>query len=160
MQHDLESIYREYFNDILRYLLVLTHGNWDLAEELTQETFFKVIQKINTFDGRSSLYTWMCQIAKNTYYNTIRASKHKVDSIDFNLVPASDNIPETVNRNEEADQVKTAILNLREPYRTVLTLRILNERTFKEIAAHFQRSEGWVRVTYHRGKKKVKEDLE
>ena len=62
--HDFETIYNDYFNLVYKYLLALTN-NHDLSEELTQETFYKAILKINTYRKDSKISTWLCKIAKN-----------------------------------------------------------------------------------------------
>ena len=63
---EFDQVYQNYFPDVYKYLLVLCRDRW-LAEEITQETFFKALQRLDDFDGRSSLYSWLCQIAKHTY---------------------------------------------------------------------------------------------
>ena len=61
---DMEKIYSQYFKTIYKYLLCLTH-NQEIAEDLTQETFYKAIININSFKGNCKLSVWLCQIAKN-----------------------------------------------------------------------------------------------
>ena len=63
---EFDEIYKRYFNDVYKYALSLTR-NEHIAEEITQETFFKALRAIDKFDGRCKLYVWLCQIAKNTY---------------------------------------------------------------------------------------------
>lgn len=58
---DMEQIYRDYAQMVYRYLLSLTHDA-ELAEEITQETFYRAIRSIHRFDGSSKLSTWLCQI--------------------------------------------------------------------------------------------------
>lgn len=73
-----EEIYNQYFKDIYRYILALTR-NVDIAEEVTQETFFKALKSINSFDGRCDIRVWLCQIAKNTYYTLYKKQSRAVD---------------------------------------------------------------------------------
>ncbi len=68
---NMEEIYKEYFEMIKRYLFCLTHNN-DIAEELTQETFYRAVKKINTFKGECKISVWLCQIAKNIWYNELK----------------------------------------------------------------------------------------
>ena len=72
--HDIETIYKEYFQTVYKYLICLTH-NEDIAEELTQETFYKAIQKINTFKNNCKISIWLCQIAKNLWYDELKKNK-------------------------------------------------------------------------------------
>lgn len=71
---DIEKIYKEYFEAINKYLFCLTH-NKDIAEELTQETFYKAVKNINTYNGKCKMSVWLCQIAKNLWYDEYRKNK-------------------------------------------------------------------------------------
>lgn len=64
---EFEEVYRLYFQDVYKYALSLTRDE-HIAEEITQETFFKALRSIDQFDGRCKVYVWLCQIAKNTYF--------------------------------------------------------------------------------------------
>ena len=67
--------------DLHSYLLCLSK-NQDIAEELTQETFYKMIKKIHTFKGESKISVWLCEIAKNLWYDSLRKKKYKTISYD------------------------------------------------------------------------------
>ena len=69
--YDFDEIYRIYFSQVYRYALFLTN-NEHLSEEITQETFFKALQAIDSFRGESSIKTWLCSIAKNIYLSGLR----------------------------------------------------------------------------------------
>lgn len=60
----MDEIYQKYAKRVYKYLLSLIH-NQDVAEELTQETFYQAIQNIDRFDGSCQVSTWLCAIAKN-----------------------------------------------------------------------------------------------
>ena len=72
--NNLDKIYEENFQIVYKYLLFLTH-NEDLAEELTQETFYRAIKNINSFKEKSKLSTWLCAIAKNLWIEEIKKNK-------------------------------------------------------------------------------------
>ena len=61
----MDEIYREHSKTIYRYLLSLTHDA-DVAEELTQETFYQAVKSIDRYDGSCKMTTWLCAIAKNS----------------------------------------------------------------------------------------------
>lgn len=73
---EFEAVYKRYFKDVYKYVLSLTHDE-HIAEEITQETFFKALKSIDHFDGRCKLYVWLCQIAKNTYFTRVFAQRDK-----------------------------------------------------------------------------------
>ena len=78
---NFDDIYRNYFSQVYFYVLDLC-GSPDTAEEITQESFFRVLKKIDTFRGECSLKTWICQIAKNTYFNYCKKKKPEDAELD------------------------------------------------------------------------------
>ena len=62
-------------------------------------------------------------------------------------------------RKEQASDIIAAIQKLKEPYKEVFSLRTFSELSFREIGKEFGKNESWARVTYHRAKLKVKEEL-
>ena len=72
---DFEVVYSQYFNDVYKYALSLCR-NETLAEELTQETFFKALKGIDKFKGDCKIRVWLCQIMKNTYLSLCQKNKH------------------------------------------------------------------------------------
>lgn len=158
--HDFETIYNDYFNLVYKYLFALTN-NHDLSEELTQETFYKAILKINTFRKESKITTWLCKISKNLLLNYIRHNK-KIDISnidDFNIVSCLENIEDIIILNEEKKQLYNEIKKLDKTTRLVILYRINGNLSFKEIADIFDKSEAWARVTFYRGKQILKEGL-
>ncbi len=80
---NMEEIYIKYYLKIYKYLLYLSHSQ-DLAEELTQETFYKAIININKFRGDCKLETWLCIIARNLYYKYQKKNKKSVSLEEIN----------------------------------------------------------------------------
>ena len=72
---EFHDVYRRYFRDVYRYAFSLCK-NEALAEEITQETFFKALNSLESFDGKCKVSVWLCQIAKNTYLSLCRKEKH------------------------------------------------------------------------------------
>ena len=80
---DLSEIYKSYANEVKLFLLCLT-SNEDLAEELTQETFYQAVKSIHRYNGECKISVWLCQIAKHSYFNYLKKAKHRNHtSIDF-----------------------------------------------------------------------------
>lgn len=155
---DFQEVYNLYFRDVYRYALSLCR-NESMAEEITQETFYKALDKLESFDGKCKVSVWLCQIAKNTYISMCRKHKH----IDFNanvgLLPDEDSIEDHFFDRETAFAIHRVLHRLDEPYKEVFSLRTFGELSYKQIAELFGRTEAWARVTYHRARLKIKEDL-
>lgn len=154
---DFSSIYEEYFIFIYKYLYSLCL-NADLAEELTQETFFKAVLKINTFKEDSKITTWLCSIARNLYLN-YRKKQTKIISDDYilNNLTSVDNIEYNYITKEEHKIIKQKIKLLDDISQKVIYFRIYGNMNFKEIGNIFHKSDNWARVTFYRAKNKLKE---
>ena len=72
---DMETIYRLYFRDVYLFLQGLTRSE-TLAEELTQETFFKALDGLKGFDGKRDVRAWLFTVARNCYYDHCRKARH------------------------------------------------------------------------------------
>lgn len=153
------EIYEQYGNDIYRYLICLTRSE-ELAEELTQETFYQAVKSLKRFDGKCKMSVWLCQIAKHIYYDYLKKEKRRTylggDEY-FEDKAASDSVEEQISSHEETLMLYRKIHGLEEPHREVFLLRVLTEMSFEDIGAVFGKSESWARVTFYRARLKLKE---
>ena len=154
---NIKQIYEEYFETVNKYLFCLTHDN-DISEELTQETFYKAVQKIDTYKGKCKMSVWLCQIAKHLWYDQCRKKQKTID-VEENLfdVQALESTESQVISNEEKISLYKKMQKLDEKTREVIYLRITGELSFKEIATILDKTENWARITFYRGKNKLKE---
>ena len=74
-----EELYHTHGKPVYRFLLALT-GDESQAEELLQETFYQAFLHIDRFEGRSSLYTWLCCIGKNAWLRECRRRSRYADT--------------------------------------------------------------------------------
>lgn len=153
---DFEVLYSQYFADVFKYALSLCR-NETLAEEITQETFFKALKSIDKFKGECKIRVWLCQIAKNTYFSICQRNKHITDEgYEEN---EDECIEEKLINNETVWEIHKILHFLDEPYKEVFTLRVFGELPFLQIAELFGKTESWARVTFYRSKIKLKEGL-
>ena len=154
---DMEQIYKQYFETVNKYLFCLTH-NSDISEELTQETFYRAVKKINNFKGDCKISVWLCQIAKNLWYDELKKNK-KLQNIGEEIlsIQSEDKIEDKVILNESKVELYKKIQKLDKQTREVIYLRITGELSFKEIGDILNKTENWARVTFYRGKQKLKE---
>ena len=130
-----------------------------LAEELAQETFYRAIEHSGSFRGECRMSVWLCQIGKNCWLSHLRKAKRQTSEEEMELAIDPQNVEEELLRQDTAWQIHKRLHVLPEPYREVFTLRIFAELSFAQIGELFAKSETWARVTYHRAKLKLKEDL-
>ena len=154
---EFEEVYRLYFRDVYRYCLALTRDE-QIAEEVTQETFFKALRAIDKFDGKCRLYVWLCQIAKNTYLSMLQ--KRRTGEELPGELPSGESLEEKLLTKESAFEIHRILHALEEPYKEVFSLRTFGELPFRQIGALLGKTESWARVTYHRARLKIKEELQ
>ena len=128
---EIEKIYEEYFEVVNKYLFCLTHDS-NIAEELTQETFYKAIKKIDKFKGECKIQVWLCQIAKNLWYDEIKKNKRE-RSIEEETIEAKENTEKMVILNDEKIELFKKMQNLDEKTKEVIYLRLTGDLSFKEI---------------------------
>lgn len=155
---NIEEIYKEYFKIVNKYLFCLTH-NSDISEELTQETFYRAVQKIDTFNEKCKISTWLCNIAKNLWYDELKKRKNikYIEENDLSLVQINDDMENIIISKDSKMQLYKKMQNLDEKTREVIYLRINGELSFKEIGMILNKTENWARVVFYRGKEKLKE---
>lgn len=152
----LDEIYREYAGYVYHYLCALT-GDAALAEELTQETFYQAVKGIHRFDGRSGVSTWLCAIAKNQWKVWLRKNPPTLPLTEETVTGTAP----AAEQEAEAALSRAALYKklhaLPEPYRETLYLRLFAGLSYREIGDIFGKTENWARVTFYRGKEKLKE---
>lgn len=154
-----EDIYTKYYQKIYLFLLKLS-GDQFLAEELTQETLYRAFLHIDQYEGRSTLYSWLCGIARNNYLAEMKKQRPLVRPDETWELASGEDLEEDVLHRHMRNALRREILSLREPYMSVCMLRIYGELSYAEIAAECGRSESWAKVTYFRGKAKLTERME
>jgi len=151
---DFDVIYNKYSKDVYRFCLSLCR-NTHLAQDITSEAFLKAIDNSDKFEGKCSIKVWLCQIAKNTYYDYLKKNSKLTELSDD--LPEQDSFEQEFFDKTDALKVHKILHDLDEPYKEVFSLRIFSELSFAEIGEVFGKSETWARVTFHRAKLKIKE---
>ncbi len=154
---DFEELFSENYAFILKYLTKLCRDP-SLAEELTQETFFRAYMNLSQLRDRDKAPIWLCQIAKNSYYAWYNASK-KTEELDEELISDTPDLAESLIRKELSAEAFSRLHELEEPYKEVFLLHVFANLSLKEISTLFGKSESWTRVTFFRARKKLKEKL-
>ncbi len=151
---DFEKIYSENSDFIFKYLMKLC-GNASLAEELTQETFFRAYMNFSGLRDENKASSWLCQIARNTYFAWYNEHK-KLSDIDEETSDTSD-IESVFERKELTEKAFACLHKLEEPYKEVFMLSVFGQLSLTDISRLFGKSESWARVTFYRAKQKLNE---
>lgn len=156
----IEALYHQYFHDVFLYLKAISHSD-DVAEELTQETFFKAMKNVDSFRGDCDVRVWLCQIAKNCYMSFCR--KHKFqsdDAIPEEIPDAKPSVQLVLEDQETVMEIHRILHGMKEPYKEVFSLRVFGELSYRQIGDLFGKTENWAAVTFHRAKLSILKELE
>lgn len=157
---DFEAIYVQYFDSVYKYVFSQCR-NEAIAEEITQEAFYKALEHIDKFEGKCKLYVWLCQIAKNTLLTYLKKQKRYIAETDIDLsgqlAPSFEN--ELLDK-EAAWKLHKLLHNLDEPYKEVFSLRVFGELPFSQIGELFGKSDSWARLIFYRAKKELRRNLD
>ena len=155
---DFEMVFRDNNQFVFRFLMKLC-GDASLAEELTQETFFRAYMNLSALRNEEKVAVWLCQIAKNTYFAWFNEQKRKQPISQPISTDSTPDIAELFEEKELAGRAFSVLNALEEPYKEVFMLSVFGGLSLKDISAMFGKSESWARVTYYRAKQKIMEGL-
>ena len=155
---DFERMFQEHSSLIFRYLMKLC-GDVSLAEELTQETFFRAYMNLSALRDEKKVAAWLCRIAKNCYFAWCREQKKQLPLNRQTEDLTTPDVAELFEEKELAARAFSCLHILEDPYREVFTLAVFGGLTLKAISAMYGKSESWARVTYYRAKQKIMEGL-
>ena len=162
----MDEVYRQYARIVYGFLLSRTRDE-DLAEELTQETFFQAIRSSDRFDESCKVSTWLCGIAKNvmlTYRRKHPANAELEEALTSDEFRKSTPYGPSAEREALGNMGRLELIrllhDLPEPQREVMYLRVFGGLSFSEIGEVHGKSENWARVTFFRAKEKIRKDVE
>ncbi len=161
-RHDPELLDRlidTYQHRLMRYLTFLTSRR-DVAEDLFQETWVRVLLRGAQYNGKARFDTWLFTIARNLVIDLSR--KRVMASLDALQDPGADDRPFEIPEEtpspyqqfcsrENAAEVSAVLLNLHATYREVLVLRFHEEMALEEIAAVTKAPLSTVKSRLYRG---------
>jgi RNA polymerase sigma-70 factor (ECF subfamily) len=166
----LDELIVRYQHRLLRYLLFLT-GNREMAEDLFQEVWMRVLTRGGQFNGKARFETWLFTIARNLVIDYRR--KRTMSSLDelietgndddrpmtFEVVDQQPTPFESFANIEDREQIAAALLQLDTLYREVLVLRFHEEMTLEEIAKVTRAPLSTVKSRLYRGLAAIKPKL-
>ncbi len=170
---EFEEVVLPHFDALFNLALNLTRNRKD-AEDLVQETYLRAYRFFDSYRPGTNIKAWLFRILRNTFINRYRAQKVRPDEVDFSKVelayerivdeqflqanrPVS---PEEALMNGVLDEeVETAMARLPEEYRSVVILALVEDLSYKEIAAALSIPLGTVMSRLHRGRKLLQTQL-
>ncbi len=160
MNRLLNQIFKDYYKDVYRYLLSLSH-NADLSEELTSEVFLSAVISFGKFRGDSDVKTWLFSIARNKFITYVRKKKSDIcyeALADFADEGKLSGIEQSVIRKETYDRIIKLLESEDEKTADIILMRA-DGYSFYEIAKKHGISENSARVIFYRCKERIKKQL-
>ncbi len=155
---DFEKLMNDNRDFVFKYLVKLTR-NTSLAEELTQETFFRAYMNYAGLRNKEKASAWLCQIAKNTYFAWYNEHKKRATLEEPIFDSGIDNVEDEFVQKELSEKALACLHELEEPYKEVFMLSVFGGFSLKDISNIFGKSESWARVTFYRAKQKLSERM-
>jgi RNA polymerase sigma-70 factor (ECF subfamily) len=159
-----QQIYEQHHRFVLKFLYGMV-GEIGLAEELTQETFVRAFTSIGNMRSEAKLSTWLGGIAKNVASNSFRSHRRENRNLEIDSLPfkelSSDNLaPDTELLNVELqDVIRDALGKLAEDKRLVFVLKILQHKSYEEIAEITGSSVPKLKSDLHRAKAEMRKTI-
>lgn len=149
-----EELFRTHYTEVYRFLMKLSSCDASLAEKLTQETFYRAYLSLPDFRGQCQFKTWLIQIAKNCFYQTLRRKRSDLPLHELKTEPHSGypTLPEKLEDAEAFARARAIIDIMRPAMRDVILYRVYSDLTYAQIAALLSISEGSAKVLFYRGK--------
>ncbi|WP_341300630.1 RNA polymerase sigma factor [Lysinibacillus sp. FSL H8-0500] len=158
----IEHLYELYHRDVYHFALYYTNSREE-AEDITQETFFKVLKQLDKLKNEDKVKTWILSIARNTAVDIHRKQKIKrllIEKISWQ--PPIKEVPKPLEMVEQHEQwlfLQEALMTLKSHDRTIIICRMLKDYTIQETAAILGISEVKVRVDFHRAMARLRKKV-
>ncbi|WP_405101366.1 RNA polymerase sigma factor SigX [Oceanobacillus sp. FSL H7-0719] len=168
MKSLFDSFYNKYHQDLYNYVIYMVK-NKQLAEDLIQEIYIRVIKSYENFRGDSSEKTWLFSIARHVTYDFFRSQKRKrkytIET--FNWEEQGENIladealpEELMIQNERMQLIYECLDQCTLDQKNIIILRFIQEFTLQETADILGMTVSKVKTTQHRGIKTLRKLLE
>ena len=133
---EMDAAYREYAVMVYKFLLSLCYEE-ELAEELTQETFYQAVRSVDRYDGSCKVSTWLCQIAKHLWYREMERRKRKGTSeLTADMESLEKPVEEQLTLKEEKMELFRKVHVLDEISKEIVLLRVTGAFSFKKFPSY------------------------
>ena len=164
---EFEEVALPHLNPLFNLALSLTRNRKD-AEDLVQETFLRAFRFFNSYQPGTQIKAWLFRILRNAFINRYRAAKVRPEGVSFEKVESVYELmieEDFLHRNQPPspervlvdsvldDEIQQAMQRLPEEYRSVVLMALVEEMSYKDIAAALSIPLGTVMSRLHRGRK-------
>ena len=157
---EFEELYNLYYRDVYYFVLKLNGYQEHIAEEVTQESFYQAFLSLQQFRGECSIKSWLCQIAKNTYYRYLRThAKETFLEEELHQEPEEKTVSTVIEEKQMIFHIRKVIADLDERSQSIVEYRLFGEKSYKEIGELLGIRESTAKVLFSRAKVKIQKQL-
>ncbi|MDF2950978.1 MAG: hypothetical protein K0S18_561 [Anaerocolumna sp.] len=160
--YHIETLMREYGNDVLRTAYMYVKDK-HTAEDIFQDVFIKVNNKLHTFQGDSSIKTWIIRITINTCKDYLKSAWNQkvIPMMEYqeNTLPSEDHFS-AVEKQEESQMIRQTVMKLPDKYKDIILCVYFQDMTISEAAKSLRIAEGTAKSRLSRAKERLKVSLE
>lgn len=155
-----QSLIALYYPYVSKFLLKLC-GDQALSEDLTQDTFLKLVRGIDKFDihGKAAFSTWVMTIAKNCYFDHLRRNRQALYSLEEQEAFSGSNVQDEVLDRLQMEEALKALEQLPPEQAAAIRLKYLEQQTLQEIAQQLCCEPKTVKSRIHNGVMKLRKML-
>ena len=157
---DIEAfgvLYDRYIDKIYRFVFYKTFVK-EVAEDITSDVFHKALQKINSYEADKGVFSaWIYRIARNNVIDYYRSQKGDVPLEDVFDVGFDERTPESLDAIAALDKVNVYLETLSSKQREIITLRVWEELSYREIAEIVGGTEDGVKMAFSRSIRELRE---
>lgn len=157
--HAFEQLFYKYQEKVYNIAYRMM-GNRQDAEDVTQEVFFRVYQKLASFKFKSAFSTWLYRITANLCLDEIRRKKRSIEEVfsqdELYSFCSNFNPEDKVIADEEQALLWEAINSLKTEYRIIIILRDIEGLSYKELKQVLKCSMGRVKSRLHNARRELK----
>lgn len=160
-------IVERYEEKLLRYIMRISAGPKEDAEDILQDVFLSAYKNLNDFDPDLKFSSWVYRIAHNKVISHFRkvtarpkTTTYEGDTQLLNILASEEDIARDLEKKYTSEQVREIIDTLDPRYKEVLILKFLEEKDYKEISDILEKPMGTVATLINRAKKQFKEKTE
>jgi RNA polymerase sigma-70 factor (ECF subfamily) len=150
-----------YETPLLRYIKRLSGLNHEDTQDVLQEVFIKIYLNLSSYNPKLKFSSWIYRITHNHTMSELRKRHSRpinyIDPQDLVFIKSNSDILKETDNKLNLEQAKKAIYSLKDKYKEVLVLRVLEEKEYQEIADILKKPIGTVSTLLNRAFKKLNE---
>jgi len=157
---------RRYEDKLKRYIVRLTAGRTEDANDILQEVFIKVYKNLNSYNSSLKFSSWIYRIAHNETITFLRKINRRpttynleIDAVKINSIKEDLNIEHEVDKKRMAEDISSIIMSLDDRHKQVILLRYMEDKDYKEISDILRKPPGTVATLLRQAKEEFKKEI-